>query len=468
MKVIGGEKKLALRTFLCFLLTGIVLSVVVAPAASAINSPVEQLRKDRTLYSIFKETNILFWNPFEELQRCNDFINGTYDADINFNLTGDNQSDIINALLRAGYSETAVAAILGNLSVESGLEPAKLQGGAIVDESGFSISDGKGFGLAQWTTSGRKQGLKDYASNHGLSVTSLDAQIGFLLSELTSGRYSGATPSELNNMSLEEATFTIRRYYESPAAMIYSTHNGTYYNDYSPKTLSDVSKSSTNGAYGELKKALNAAQKIAGLPETDPGSGGDGSVNLQYSSADGSSGNYLNCLEEYMSGNLVGLNTDDISELAMELAWGDSDHKKDLNPKFAEAARALGLNPNSPSIYMDCGTFVGVVMRSTVDKNYPIRGTSSQAPYLQSSSAWTRVENTGSTSNLQPGDVFIVTANSSADNSTGRNYGHTFIYVGNGKIASASSGSSSGRIIDTVTFVDSKGRGEYQIYRHTG
>lgn len=46
------------------------------------------------------------------------------------------------------------------------------------------INDSAGYGLAQWTSAGRKQGLYDYAKAKGVSISDVNMQIEFLLAEL--------------------------------------------------------------------------------------------------------------------------------------------------------------------------------------------------------------------------------------------------------------------------------------------
>ncbi len=151
-----------------------------------------------------------------------------------------------------------------------------------------------------------------------------------------------------------------------------------------------------------------------------------------------------------------------IADKAIELAWPENGHEDEIYPAFANAARGLGENPTL-NWSADCGHFVSTVVRSSgVDTGFPAGGTSFMKSYLQNSSKWQSVENLGNTSNLQPGDVFIVTANSSS------RYGHIFIYTGSvdGKNgASASINSYTGKRIN-VYYRDK--RGTYQIYRYKG
>lgn len=147
-----------------------------------------------------------------------------------------------------------------------------------------------------------------------------------------------------------------------------------------------------------------------------------------------------------------------IARQALRLAWPDSNHHNQVKPEFSQVATQLGNNPTL-SWSQDCGHFAGVVIRSTVDTSFPASGSGNMKSYLSSSSKWASVPNIGNTSNLQPGDVFVV--------SGGSGYGHIFIYTGaagkNG--ASASLNDYTGKVVNTV-FHDS--RGAYSIFRYKG
>lgn len=104
-------------------------------------------------------------------------------------------------LQAAGLTPAGAAGLMGNLQAESGLSPTNLQNGyekklglsdadytAAVDcgiYTGF-VTDGAGYGLAQWTYPSRKAALLAYAMARGRSVGDLDIQVGYLLQELGS------------------------------------------------------------------------------------------------------------------------------------------------------------------------------------------------------------------------------------------------------------------------------------------
>lgn len=74
----------------------------------------------------------------------------------------------------AGLSRAGAAAIIGNFTQESSLNPSlNVQNGPM----------GQGVGLASWT-SGRVTALQQYAAAHGVPWNSVDAQVGFTMKEL--------------------------------------------------------------------------------------------------------------------------------------------------------------------------------------------------------------------------------------------------------------------------------------------
>ena len=101
-------------------------------------------------------------------------------------VAGTNNARYIWSQLRAnGFTPEAVAGILGNLEQESQLDPTAVQ------------SNGVGHGIAQWSAGGRwdsgSQNLVSYAASQGLDKWDLQAQLGFLLLEMTNG-WGGLPP----------------------------------------------------------------------------------------------------------------------------------------------------------------------------------------------------------------------------------------------------------------------------------
>ena len=118
-------------------------------------------------------------------------------------LVGDstNAEVVWKTLLDNGINQTAAAAIIGNLMVESGTS------------LNTSSADASGaIGIAQWM-GGRKDALMTYADEQGLSVDDIQAQAGYLAQEVTSGKYG--TDSFMNISDLEAATDLCAYNYEA-------------------------------------------------------------------------------------------------------------------------------------------------------------------------------------------------------------------------------------------------------------
>jgi hypothetical protein len=109
-----------------------------------------------------------------------------------------------------------------------------------------------------------------------------------------------------------------------------------------------------------------------------------------------SSGNYVNWVPNYMNKNAPCQNT------------------------MSDYLKSIGVN----GLIRDCGKFVGLVMRKTVDPNFQASGVKWQIPYMLKSPKWEQVSTDGqkfSMANLKPGDVIAFSENG---------HGHIMIWLG--------------------------------------
>ena len=160
----------------------------------------------------------------------------------------------------------------------------------------------------------------------------------------------------------------------------------------------------------------------------------------------------------------------DINATAISLAWPDRTHdKSDPKEEYKIAQQAVGMwgsqDENDCSIYLgaSCDRFVAtVILYSGVDPNFP-RGTGVDniMSYLQRSSLFREVPNTGNSSSLQPGDILV-------RHSTSNRRGHIQIYVrkddGTFGIASASYCDRTADIASASSSISS----DYHIFRYVG
>ncbi len=125
-----------------------------------------------------------------------------------------------------------VAALIGNLYVESHLKANDLQGSyerkfgmtdeeytQAVDNGSYPsdkfIRDSAGYGLAQWTYWSRKKSLYDFAKQSRKSIGDLEMQLNFLWVEIQS--YKTVVEEMKNGKSVREVSDVICKRYLKPA-----------------------------------------------------------------------------------------------------------------------------------------------------------------------------------------------------------------------------------------------------------
>ena len=111
----------------------------------------------------------------------------------------DNAEKIWNFFLDEGFSIYGIAALMGNLFAESGLDPKNLQNScekrlnytdaeytAAVDNGTYKnfTYDGAGYGLPQFTFPSRKEAFYKYAKAAGKSIGDLETQLLFMVKEM--------------------------------------------------------------------------------------------------------------------------------------------------------------------------------------------------------------------------------------------------------------------------------------------
>ena len=88
---------------------------------------------------------------------------------------------VLDALQEQGITDkNALATILGNIKQESKFHPNICEGGHRVQ---YQHCHAGGYGLIQWTTRGRYNGLGDHAWTMGVSPSSAAAQISYIFTE---------------------------------------------------------------------------------------------------------------------------------------------------------------------------------------------------------------------------------------------------------------------------------------------
>lgn len=141
-----------------------------------------------------------------------------------------NVEKIWNFLIKNYENPFGVAGLMGNLYAESGLNPQNLQNTYekklgmsdaeytnAVDTGTYSnfVKDSAGYGLAQWTYSARKLNLLNYTKSKNVSIGDLDAQLEFLVKEMTG--YTAVVKAIKEAKSVKEASDVVLTKYERPA-----------------------------------------------------------------------------------------------------------------------------------------------------------------------------------------------------------------------------------------------------------
>jgi len=420
-----------------FLLFFALLLSFVAPLALATGDTTALSRADLKFYA---QNNIMFIDEDSPLNDClsGDLVN-----------LGDNSKTALNYLIQKGYSKTSAAAIVGNLIAESGVVPNKKEGGELINDTSWRLTDwekfgSRGFGIAQWTSSGRQTSLQNFADTNALPVISMEAQLGYLFDELQREvRGTGSSVTNMNASSLEEATFFMYRHFETPRSSFCTTNDKAgCYNNYAPKTYAELSETETSSAYSafmnRLKYARSALAEVGDIATaTDTTTDTSGTTPISSLTCAGITGGSAS--------------TNKIVEIAKQMSWPSADGTCDsvFGPIAWKSRASGGVNACSDTLtavgklaqqavgglsLRDCGKFVGAVMiYSQVDPEFPRVGVRSQMAYMNSSQKWTKVSTDGQAfpqTSLQPGDVLAFSAGPGDPNA-----GHIQIWIGEQSVA---------------------------------
>lgn len=152
-----------------------------------------------------------------------------------------NEKTAFDYFVGKGLTKRQSAGIVGNLIVESGVDPTIKQSGG-----------GPGRGIAQWGVGGRwdhdsKNNMVWYAAQHGVSQWSLGGQLGFTWYELTN--FSSYGYADLKKATtISAATVAFERKFEgcgscnesrrvSAATSVFNKYGGGNANPYQPATV---------------------------------------------------------------------------------------------------------------------------------------------------------------------------------------------------------------------------------------
>lgn len=134
-------------------------------------------------YGFYNSNDIIYYDP----NACSSSSSSSSSGGGAAETAEQNLEAILKYFTAKGLSLAAAAGIAGNLVMESGLNPAKIEGGAIASDD-FIPVDGQGFGLAQWTFTDRQQPLIDLAKTQGKKITDMTLQLDYIWLESTTGK----------------------------------------------------------------------------------------------------------------------------------------------------------------------------------------------------------------------------------------------------------------------------------------
>ncbi len=153
----------------------------------------------------------------------------------NIAFLGDNVDYIFARLLEQKYPNAAICGILANIEAESGIRTNNLQNSyeaslnytdesytEAVNNGTYSkdsfINDSAGYGLIQWTSSGRKRLLYLYTVNKDLPIDDISAQVSLLIDELVSWGLADRLKSVSNDLEgAHQAAYIFCTEFEIPA-----------------------------------------------------------------------------------------------------------------------------------------------------------------------------------------------------------------------------------------------------------
>ena len=389
-----------LRRCIAIIIAAIIISDQLCTVAKAASSYDQQF---------FSGNDILFYDP-----RCSSGAATGY-----VTLSGkDNLEKILTFFMQHGLTLAQATGIAGNFMAESGLDPTIIQGGGHAEPgSGYTPKSGVGFGLAQWTSGGRQQGLVAETTRLGVDVTDLGGQLSYAWKELSENYPNTLVALKATNNPVDAAV-VVHDGYESSAdtrTAVVNNRGGNAQKFYAMYSDAPALAGSTSSVKALGSSSPSSSSTTAGSC-VPPGYG---------------NGNLQELVKQYAWSQYISYTSSILPEAA-----GKTVMASEQTPAYAEAVvRATSEGRYVGGIAVrgdDCGGFVSVLMYdSGFDKgyNYEDKGgpTQTQEAWLRQN--WQLISSTDAT-DRQPGDVAI-------------NNEHTYVYVGTipgfgSQIASAS------------------------------
>ena len=180
--------------------------------------------------------------------------------DSGYSATDSNGAKAINSVFSSkGFSKKGIAAIVGNVSAESGVKSNQVEGTSAsgsklytknVDSGKYKnfANDSKGYGFVQWTYPTRKKGLYNYAKKHNKSIGDAGMQANYIYKELK-GYPSLVSELKKGKKSVDALTTDFMNVYERPGIPRLDVRKSAA-EKYYKKISGGKGNGFTNGGYG--------------------------------------------------------------------------------------------------------------------------------------------------------------------------------------------------------------------------
>lgn len=338
--------------------------------------------------------------------------------------TEENAKTVYSVLSAWGMSDENIAGILGNWSHESGIDPTGVE--TIFDEKftigprkqdaeakGFKIAqvdpaysarfpaiDLMGIGLGQWTN-GRNALLTEYAQSIGKPWSTLETQLGFMISKDDPTRVAQVKAlidnSEGGSVSASTSYFLTKW-----------------------EGINDGTLGSRESAAGTWFAKMGGWEKNKSLADSILAQSGSAVTGANSSSVAAAASKCKSHGGKVDNSTMV--------KAAISYAWPYNDDGKGNDGTDIYKYLHKEVLGESDNYFASCDRTVATAVRwSGTDDTYPAGGVSNQLEYLQSQggSKWTKIDYNGDKSKLQPGDILLRTTGGVS---------HTVMYVGENSV----------------------------------
>ena len=174
---------------------------------STVLQPLQVLAQEKDIDELYYDSNGIIWFDPNAVLPC-ETTGGVAGG-----LTGkDNIEKALGFYMGQGFNLAQAAGIVGNYIAESGVDPAKEEGGRIVDDS-YVPKHGTGIGIAQWTWRDRQGPLVAFLASQGVGITSLSGQLSFSMEEMRTTHKAAFDAVKAAATPLD-AAYQFHKYYE--------------------------------------------------------------------------------------------------------------------------------------------------------------------------------------------------------------------------------------------------------------